>query len=133
MELAPTSFYGSWKRYWRRKRYQRLDGAITARKNMKVARFGGSPRRVWKIKAVPRLRILKNIASPFKLLRKLKNAYVNMMLSLAGNVDGTNVFGNKRVPRGRQVKAIYPSEAFEKRLIYEIYKNLLATRELSTM
>ena len=134
MELAPRSFYGSWKRCWRRKRYQRFDGAITARKNIKVTRFGGSPRRVWKIKAVPRLRILKSIASPLKLMSKLKNAYINMMLGMAGNVDGTNVFGNKRVPRGRQVKAPnYPSEAFEKRLVYEIYKNLLATRELSTV
>jgi len=135
MELAPRSFYGSWKRYWRRKRYQRFDGAITARKNIKVTRFGGGPRRVWKIKAVPRLRILKSIASPLKVMSKLKNAYINMMLSMAGNVDGTNVFGNKRVPRRRQVKATNcPStEAFEKRLVYEIYKNLLATRELSTV
>lgn len=133
MELAPSFFNGSWKRYWRRKRYQRLDGAITARKNTNVARFGGSPRRTWKIKAVPKLRILKNIASPTKLLRKLKNAYISMILSVAGNADGTHVFGDKRVPRGRQVKAAYPSEAFEKRLVYEIYKNLLATRELSTM
>jgi hypothetical protein len=99
-----------------------------------MTRFGGSPRRVWKIKAVPKLRILKSIASPLKLMSKLKNAYINMMLGMAGNVDGTNVFGNKRVPRGRQVKAPnYPSEAFEKRLVYEIYKNLLATRELSTV
>ena len=56
-----------------------------------------------------------------------------MMLGLASEVDGTNVFGNKRVPRGRQVKATYPSEEFEKRLVYEIYKNLLATRELSAV
>ncbi|KAJ7000510.1 hypothetical protein NC653_011092 [Populus alba x Populus x berolinensis] len=133
MELAPSFFNGSWKRHWRRKRYQRLDGAITARKKTNLARFGGSPRRTWKIKAVPKLRILKNIASPTKLLRKLKNAYINMILSVAGNADGTHVFGDKRVPRGRQVKAIYPSEDFEKRLVYEIYKNLLATRELSTM
>jgi hypothetical protein len=106
MELAPSFFNGSWKRYWRRKRYQRLDGAITARKNTNVARFGGSPRRTWKIKAVPKLRILKNIASPTKLLRKLKNAYISMILSVAGNADGTHVFGDKRVPRGRQAKAI---------------------------
>ncbi|KAL3568341.1 hypothetical protein D5086_030992 [Populus alba] len=119
MELAPRSFYGSWKRYRRRKRYQRFDGAITARKNIKVTRFGGSPRRVWKIRAVPKLRILKSIASPLKLMSKLKNAYINMMLGMAGNVDGTNVFGNKRVPRGRQVKATnYSSEAFEKRYLY---------------
>ncbi|KAF9664008.1 hypothetical protein SADUNF_Sadunf17G0111300 [Salix dunnii] len=134
MERAPRSFYGSWKRYWRRKRYQRLDGVITAGKKITVARLGGIPRRGWKVKAVPKLRILKsNIVSPLKLLSKLRNAYINMMLGLAGEVDGTNVFGNKRVPRGRQVKATYPSEEFEKRLVYEIYKNLLATRELSAV
>ncbi|KAJ6421361.1 hypothetical protein OIU84_028689 [Salix udensis] len=131
MERAPSSFYGSWKRYWRRKRYQRLDGAG---KKITVARLGGIPRRGWRVKAAPKLRILKsNIASPLKLMSKLKNAYINMMLGLAGEVDGTNVFGNKRVPSGRQVKSTNPSEAFEKRLVYEIYKNLLATRELSAV
>ncbi|KAJ6684326.1 hypothetical protein OIU85_007962 [Salix viminalis] len=114
MERAPSSFGGSWKRYWRRKRYQRLDGAG---KKITVARLGGIPRRGWRVKAAPKLRILKsNIASPLKLMSKLKNAYITMMLGLAGEVDGTNVFGNKRVPSGRQVKSTNPSEEFERKI-----------------
>ncbi|XP_021628386.1 uncharacterized protein LOC110626655 [Manihot esculenta] len=132
MELISTPFAGTWRRYWRRKRYQRLDGAFTGRKNMRVVRFGGgSPRRAWKIR--PKLRILKIAAtSPLRLLRKLKNAYVDMMLNLAGNVSFLNndtVFGNKRIPKARQAPAAaYSNEEFETRLVYEIYKALKSTQ-----
>ncbi|KAJ4822399.1 hypothetical protein Tsubulata_008936 [Turnera subulata] len=135
MELLPTPFYATWKRYWRRKGYQRLDGAVTSRR--KVTRFGGtssSPRRSWKIRVVPKLR-LKNIASPLKIMRKLKNAYVEMMASLVGNVGALNydtkAFGSRRVPKAKEVKFVYPGDAFESRLIYEISKTLIPSRELA--
>ncbi|KAJ9147315.1 hypothetical protein P3X46_029489 [Hevea brasiliensis] len=133
MELISTQFTGSWRRYWTRKRYQRLDGGLTGRKNMKVVRIGGgSPRRsAWKIR--PKQKILKiATASPLKLLRKLKSAYVDMMVNLAGNVSFLNndsVFGNKRIPKARPVPiAASSNEEFETRLVYEIYKALKATQ-----
>ncbi|KAJ8761256.1 hypothetical protein K2173_001312 [Erythroxylum novogranatense] len=132
MELLSKPFPGTWKRYWRRKRYQRIDGA-GSRKNTKTLRLGGpKPRRVWKIKAVKlRLRLF----SPLKLWNKLKNAYVDMMLSLAGNagyLSSDNVFGSKRIPKARQViPVVYSNEEVENRLIYEIYKALEATRDLA--
>lgn len=61
---------------------------------------------------------------------------MNMMVSLAGNVGSlntSNVFGGKRIPKERQVShVVYSTEEVENRLILEIYKALLASRELST-
>ncbi|KAF5457480.1 hypothetical protein F2P56_021580 [Juglans regia] len=137
MELIPKPIRGSLKRCWRRQQYQRLYGSKTNRRNMKVMRFGDSPRRVWRIRsAIPKLRW--KIGSPFKIWAKLKNAYINMMVNLAGNVgylSTTNVFGGKRIPKGRQgaAAAVYSVEEVENRLIFEIYKVLQASRELSTV
>ncbi|KDP33018.1 hypothetical protein JCGZ_13049 [Jatropha curcas] len=128
MDIISLPFTGTWRRYWRRKRYQRLDGGIRGRKNMKVVRIGdrGSPKRGWKIRTAAKLRILKVVTSPLKLIGKLRSAYVNMMLNWAGN---DNVFGNKRIPKARQVPiAAYSNEEFETRLVYEIYKALKATQ-----
>ena len=134
MDLIPKPNQGSLKRYWRRQQYQRLHGSKSSRKNVKVTRFGaGSPRRVWRIRAVRKLRF--KIFSPFKLWTKLKNTYMNMMVSLAGNVgylNTSNIFGGKWVPKARQVShVVYSTEEVESRIILEIYKALLASRELN--
>ncbi|XP_059639791.1 uncharacterized protein LOC132282193 [Cornus florida] len=129
---------GSVNRYWRRRRYRRLDAAN--RKNVQIVRFGGPRRRSWKIKIIPKLRLMKRAissASPMKLWARFKNAYINMMLNLAGNVgalnDG-NVFRGKRIPTARQVPtAPYSNDEFENRLVFEIYKALMASRELSQL
>jgi hypothetical protein len=46
-------------------------------------------------------------------LSKAKNAYVDLM-HRAGNMNTAGSFGNKRVPTGRQVKFVYPSEEFDR-------------------
>lgn len=58
------------------------------------------------------------------------------MLKLAGNVgslSGDNVFGQRRVPMAREVKKKqkFTIDAFEARLIYEISKVMVASRELN--
>lgn len=130
MQILSNPFSGSSKRHWRRRRYQRLHGAITNRKNLKTLRFRGGPQRSWRIKVVPKLRLRTAILSPLKIWSKLKNAYVNMMLNLAGNVghlNNENVFGGKRIPKARQVSKGYSSNEFENRLVFEIYKALVAS------
>lgn len=90
-----------------------------------------APKRAWRIKVAPKLRFKMGTlsSSPLKLWRKLKNGYVNMMLNLAN--DGTNVFGQKRIPKARQLPPVsYSPSEFEKRLVFEIYKSLVASREL---
>jgi hypothetical protein len=133
MELIPRPIKGRLKRYWRRQRYERLHGSKRSRKNVQIVRLGGSPSRVWRMRAIPKLRL--KIVSPFRLWTKLKNAYMNTMLSLAGNVahlSSSNVFGARRIPKARQVPLNYSFEEIENRLIIEIYK-ALASRELTPM
>ncbi|XP_041002367.1 uncharacterized protein LOC121248076 [Juglans microcarpa x Juglans regia] len=136
MELIPKPIQGSLKRCWRRQRYQRLHDSKTSRKNLKITRLGdrGARRRGWRIRAIPKLRW--KIGSPLKLWSMLKNTYINMMVNLAGNVgylNTANVFGAKRIPKGRrQGPSVYTVEEVENRLIFEIYKVLQASREVST-
>ncbi|CAN4083170.1 unnamed protein product [Withania somnifera] len=125
MDLVQNLFNGGLLK--RKRRYHRLD--VTGRKNIKVIRFGGrSPKRTWRIIATPKLK-LKNI-SPLKLWNKFKNAYINMMLQLTGNVKDGNMFGTKRIPKAREVKLAYTNTEFENRLIYEIYKSIVPSMEL---
>lgn len=134
--LSSNPLSGSLKGSRKRRGYNRYDGAASSssahqRKNMKIVRFGGIPQRAWRIKVVPKLRWKSMTAglSPLKLWRKLKDGYVNMMLNLAGN--GT-AFGEKRIPKARQLPASYAPTEFDNRLVLEIYKSLVASRELAT-
>lgn len=133
MEVVSTPHHGSLKRYWRRRQYHRLDGATGNKKNVRVTRFGGKARRAWKIKAIPKLRL--KILSPLKLWGKLKDAYINMMLSVAGNngaLNNPNTFGARRIPKARKVPVVYSKDEFDGRLVYEIYKVLAASREIES-
>ncbi|KAK8569186.1 hypothetical protein V6N13_107044 [Hibiscus sabdariffa] len=136
MDLLQKPIPGTLRRYWRRRRYQRLYGgeAIKKGRSMKVRRMGGrSPRRSWKIKAMPKLRWRAVIGSPMKLLAKLRNGYMNMMLRIAGSVGylGTEKeFGGKRIPKARKVALGYSNSEFDQRLLHEIYKNLIPALEL---
>ncbi|KAK8711928.1 hypothetical protein V6N13_147184 [Hibiscus sabdariffa] len=133
MEFLKKPIPGTLKRFWRRRRY-RLNGgeAIRNRKKIKVVRMGGGSQRFWKIKATPKLRC-RMIGWPMKVLRKLKDGYMNMMLRLAGSVgylSKENEFGGKRIPKARKVALGYSNSEFDQRLLYEIYKNLIPAREL---
>ncbi|KAL2329493.1 hypothetical protein Fmac_017074 [Flemingia macrophylla] len=128
------TLYGGIKSYLRRRRYGRLHGgATTGRRKMMVVRLKSSPRKYWKIRALPRLRWV--VRSPLKMLRKLKNAYMNFMLRVAGKVGAINVdniFGEKRIPKAPLSKG-YSGAEFEARLIFEISKTLVAAHELYPM
>ncbi|KAK2986766.1 hypothetical protein RJ640_010991 [Escallonia rubra] len=139
MEMLRNPFNGSSvKKYRRRRGYNQLDDETAHRRNVKTVRFGGSPRprRSWRIKVLPTLRLKRFSVSPSKIWSRVKNAYVDMMLKVAGNVGYLNngsEFVLKRVPKGRQVGHVYSSNEFESRLILEIYKSLVASRELATV
>ncbi|XP_030508968.2 uncharacterized protein LOC115723623 [Cannabis sativa] len=131
MELLPKPLYRNINRFWRRRKYRRLDDAARGRKKLAVARFGSEPvQRKWKLRAPKRLRILRLIGrSPLKLWSKIKSGYVNMMVSLAGNVGSlntNNVFGAKRIPKSKPARntIVYSGDEVERRLVIEIYKAL---------
>lgn len=139
MEIVPSSYYDNLKRYWRRRRYQRLN--VVSKKKMKVARLGGgatggstSPTRFFKIR---KLRLIKFV-SPITLLAKFHGAYVDMMVRMAGNVGGARrvAGGSKKVAKIQdQIVSVAAScgrqEAVDTRLVLEIYKRLAASRQLA--
>ncbi|KAF5197389.1 hypothetical protein FRX31_013026 [Thalictrum thalictroides] len=136
---STIAFYGSLKGFWRRRQYQRLEIYGTSKKNMNVARLGGKRKSFWRIRAIPKLKLKFKIVSPIKLLAKLRDAYINMMLGLAGNVGSLNgdaFFGGKRIPKARKPSSskISSKQAgeFESKLIFEIYKALKASPEFAS-
>ncbi|KAM5567810.1 hypothetical protein ABKV19_015735 [Rosa sericea] len=137
MEIVPSTYYDNLKRYWRRRRYQRLN--VDSKKKMRVARLGGgatgstSPTRFFKIR---KLRSIKFV-SPITLLAKFHGAYVDMMVRMAGNVGGARrvAGGSKKVAKAEDqivsVAASCGEEAVDTRLVLEIYKRLAASRQLA--
>ncbi|KAA8532640.1 hypothetical protein F0562_032544 [Nyssa sinensis] len=81
MVILPTAYFGNIKRYWRKRKYRRLDDAN--KKKQKIKRLGNKKRRVWKIRLVPKLRF--KVVSPLKLLAKFHDAYIDMMIGLAAS------------------------------------------------
>lgn len=140
MEAFPYKFTRGIRAYWRRRKYQKLDNS-GSRKAAKVARLGapggrpaaGGSRRFWKLRSIFRIRV--KIASPVRLLARLRDAYVDAMLGLAGKGAGLSVgngpdaFWSRRVPRSKPVPTV-PGE-FERRLIIEVYKSLVASGEIA--
>ncbi|ESQ39396.1 hypothetical protein EUTSA_v10001673mg [Eutrema salsugineum] len=115
-------------RYWRRSRgYERLDGsakkAKSGRENVKRVKLDRTrKRRFWRIKIVPKLRILKKKASPKKLLTRLRDAYVNMMLRLANSrVIGSSYGYGEYGPYGSGLA----SREYDEKKLVEIYKSIL--------
>lgn len=136
------TYYDNLKRYWRRRRYQRLHGSNHNKRKLLVTRLGegGSRRRQWKIRSSkPKLMIcLRRILSPVKMLAKFHDAYVDMMIRLAGNMayksTGAGAFAGKKVAKTKQismVKSTGDQELVDSRLVLEIYKRLAASRQIA--
>ncbi|KAJ4896431.1 Uncharacterized protein Rs2_23225 [Raphanus sativus] len=114
MEITP-------KRYWRRWRgYEKLDGSSTVeRRNGKRVKMDPTrKKRLWRIKIMPKLRILRR-ASPKKLLIWLRDSYVNMMMRLANSrVVGASGYGGSGFGSGRM-------KEYDEKVLVEIYKSIL--------
>jgi len=113
-------------RYWQKSRgYERLDGSAKKAKsggrNVKRVKFDRTKkRRFWRIKIVPKLRVLKK-ASPKKFLTWLRDAYVNMMLSFANSrvIESSYGFGEYGYGSG------LASREYDEKKLVEIYKSML--------
>ncbi|XP_021912198.1 uncharacterized protein LOC110825955 [Carica papaya] len=120
----------SLKRYWRRRKYQRLHGST--KKKLKLARLGAGARRLWRMRRIPKLKL----ASPIKVLAKFHDAYIDMMIRLVTNLGKANQNGSFRgnkVAKERDLTVSYcGDEVVDSRLVLEIYKRLAANRELGT-
>ncbi|KAG0456611.1 hypothetical protein HPP92_024399 [Vanilla planifolia] len=133
MEAFPIQFCRAVTSYWRRRRYQRLDGG---KKSVKVARLGGcgkalggGQRRLFRLRGVIRIRFRQ--LSPVRLLARLRDSYVNAMLGLAGKGSGLSAsvgaesLLTRRIPKARSAK-VEPGE-FDRRLLFEICRSIRAS------
>lgn len=140
MLILPYEYHESWNRYWRRRKYrQRIKGGSQGkRKKPHVLRLGGddAPRqRRWRLRRITKLRW--KIISPIKLLAKLQDAYVDMMICLAKKLANSSSNGGflkgKKVTKSPQASLVVSfGEQVDSRLVMEIYKQLAASRQLST-
>ncbi|GAB2300067.1 hypothetical protein Dimus_034108 [Dionaea muscipula] len=135
MEIISRPFDG--KRYWNKKGYTLLDGATATKRKIQVVKIKGKKlpsgglSRFWKIKRVPRLRLISSAYSPKTLWKRFKDGYVNMMLRLGGGAAGGE-FQGKRISEARQLRVKYKNpEEFEARLVLEIYRSLSTSRGVS--
>ncbi|KAL8123898.1 hypothetical protein AgCh_011776 [Apium graveolens] len=134
MEMFSSSpFSGSSKRY-NQKRPAGCNATFDGRrKSVKIVTLGGSPKRSWRIKTVPKLKLKLILSSPMKLWRELKNGYINMILNL-GRSSSANGSAEKRIPKARQSSRVtYTNTEFDNRLVFEIYKSLVTSHELATI
>ncbi|KAF7132805.1 hypothetical protein RHSIM_Rhsim09G0103200 [Rhododendron simsii] len=124
MDMVPATYLDNLNRYWRRRKYQRLDDT---KKKMKVARLGNNQRRGWKLRLVRKLKF--KVVLPVKLLTKFHSAYINMMVRLVGDKE-TGLFGGKRIPKSGPVPMVASAsnEIVDGRMVMEIYKRLVSTR-----
>ncbi|KAI8023111.1 hypothetical protein LOK49_LG03G00865 [Camellia lanceoleosa] len=131
MDIVPATYVENIKRYLRRRKYQQLDNP---KKRLKTTRLGSKTRHwSWKIRRpVPKLRF--KTVSPIKLMAKLHDAYVDMMIRLVGD-NNVGIFRAKRVPKGRSPAPMVAAndEVVDGRLVLEIYKRLVSSRELEDL
>ncbi|XP_047093363.1 uncharacterized protein LOC124705700 [Lolium rigidum] len=152
VEAFPIGFTKGIRSHWRRRKYQRLENGDGGTRTKSTQRLGGGARRSggWRVRLrgliLRRVRVVRAlVALPGRLLCRLRDAYVGGMLAVArkaavtaGPSDG---MCTKRVPRRKHQKLLLPGAAaaaqgpseFEKRLVLEIYKSIVASKELTTM
>ncbi|KAL6618729.1 hypothetical protein ACP70R_033868 [Stipagrostis hirtigluma subsp. patula] len=135
-EAFPIRFTRGVRAYWRRRKYHRLDGGDKAtHQRLGAARQRGG----WRRRLRVRVRVI--LAAPRRALARARDAYVGGMLALARRASALALPGGpdslwaRRVPRRKQqqLPAAPQPTAFEQRLILEIYKSIVASKELSTM
>lgn len=116
---------GGLKRYWNRRGYGRLYGS--RRRRMNKAKLGGQGRskRSWRVKITRKLRL---ILSPKKLLIRLRDAYVNLMLRIENSnmmMMSRGGFGDSTSFGGRG-----PLKEYDEKMIIEIYKSMVVAQGL---
>jgi hypothetical protein len=138
-EAFPIRFTQGVRAYWRRRKYHRLaeDGGTKPRsRSRQLGSPSGGGARMRR-----RVRVL--LAGPRRALARARDAYVGGMLALAKRASALALPGavealwTKRVPRRKQGQLPAPGSGkpteFEQRLIFEIYKSIVASKELTTM
>ncbi|KAK8959818.1 hypothetical protein KSP40_PGU021006 [Platanthera guangdongensis] len=120
-------YRGGLQGYWRRNAYQRLDGEDGPRRrkvSSKIELGGGRRRRFWRIRVSPRLRFPR-VISPARILSRIRDAYVRMMLAFASS-GALGSYG------GDGMDAFYAPQIkeYDERMILELYKSVISQGQL---
>ncbi|XP_026659868.1 uncharacterized protein LOC113462614 [Phoenix dactylifera] len=147
MELFTSQVYRSIQHYWRRRaRRGREVSSSPSKKVRLVARLGRGSRstkrqRAWKLKKVvrPIRRLQVKVFSPLRLLARMRDAYMDAMLALAGgegrpsalnkNRSVSDGLWERRIPKARQMSARRRGD-FDRRFMIHIYNSLVAPPEV---
>ncbi|GJU57060.1 hypothetical protein Tco_1234826 [Tanacetum coccineum] len=114
------------RRFTKRSKYQRLDHGSN-NNDMKM-------KKSWRVKIAKRLR-WKRI-SPRNLWTRFKNTYMRLLLDIAGkvgNLTSGTAFSTQKLPARASGRISSSRQDFNDRLINEILKNFIASRELATV
>ena len=140
-EAFPIRFTQGVRAYWRRRKYHRLaedgGGSKPRSRSRQLGSSAGGGARMRR-----RVRVL--LAGPRRALARARDAYVGGMLALAKRASALALPGavealwTRRVPRRQQGQLPAPGgngkpTEFEQRLIFEIYRSIVASKELTTM
>ncbi|WOK96090.1 hypothetical protein Cni_G04797 [Canna indica] len=126
------SYKGGLKGYWKRRGYHHAEGGGgQGRRHVHRAELGGGRRRrrrrwFWRIKVSPRFNFLR-AASPVRILARIRDAYVRMMLRLA-NATPVGVGYYAGDPGMRFVRP--PLKEYDEKVLVEVYKSLIAQGSL---
>ncbi|XP_074590990.1 uncharacterized protein LOC141846829 [Curcuma longa] len=138
-EIVPIRFYKGINSYWRSRRYQKIDASAsppTGKKSKtatsRLGGGGGSSGR-WFLRLRRRISLSRfriRIPSPAKILTRLRDAYVDWMLSAARKAPGLSepATWTKRIPKSRPAKT--RTSEIERRLMFEIYNSLVVAGEI---
>lgn len=125
------SYNGGLRGFWKRRGYQRSDGGVAPRRRrLDTVELGGGgeriPRRsrrarLLRIKIYPRLAFLRlrRAASPRRILARIRDAYVRMMLALSSAIPPGLPYGGEGLGMQPIVKE------YDEMMLVETYKALI--------
>ncbi|XP_022155311.1 uncharacterized protein LOC111022443 [Momordica charantia] len=120
-------YQGLIRGHWKTRNYEKLNRPSRSRRRRARVELGSNRKRggrFWRIKISQNLRFFRSIPSPKKLLLRLRDAYVRMMLGFANS----RVFSAAPVPDGIAGFGRRPVKEYDDKMILEIYKSMVAAQ-----
>lgn len=132
-EKVSEKWFQGLRGYWKRRKYEKLDGSSRRRRRrLAQAELGSSPntrRRFWRFKISRKFRFFRKLPSPKKLLISLRDSYVDMMLGFANSrVFSAGYGGGAAVCGGIAGFGQRPGKEYDEKMILEIYKSMVAAK-----
>ena len=128
MEIVSSTYYENLKRYWRRRKYQKMYG-LNHEKKLKIASLGDQAT------LNPSKKPVKSIGL---VAYKFHETYINATNRMAGSVahksSVAGAFAGKKVAKTNQISmAPCGEELVDNKLALEIYKRFATSRQINSI